>query len=97
MREWATDEWDSTLDAGLRLIAQGVRSARLRHGLSQRQLAWRVGLNQSTISRLETARLGSMRLKTLARLLATLRTSTDDLMEGEPPRPRRRLPGQERP
>ncbi len=80
---------------GLRVIGTGVRQARLAQGLSQRQLGWRVGLNQSTISRLETGRLRTMLMVTLARIKGVLRLGPNQLFQGEPPGPTRRLPGEQ--
>ena len=58
MQRWdCIDDLDETEQAGARIIGAGVRGARLSAGLSQRQLAWRCGLHQSIISRLETGRL----------------------------------------
>lgn len=47
---------DDEPDDQMVLFGELVRTWRLDHGLSQRQLADRVGLNQSTISRLERGR-----------------------------------------
>jgi ribosome-binding protein aMBF1 (putative translation factor) len=73
--------------------ARGVRGHRLALGLSQHQLAWRTGVNQSTISRLETGRIRSMRIRTLARIVGVLDLDPDFLFRGEPRAPSRRLPG----
>jgi transcriptional regulator with XRE-family HTH domain len=80
--------------AGRLIIARAVRRQRLAHGLSQRQVGWRAGVNQSTISRLETGRLRTMRMVTLARIIGVLRLPADLAFAGEPPAPNRRLPGQ---
>lgn len=79
---------------GRRLIGSRVRRRRLEAGMSQRQLAWRCGVTQSTVSRLECGSLTGMRLSTLARLEAALvgRYRDDGLLD-PPPAPRRRLPG----
>lgn len=45
-----------------------IRSTRLRHGLSQRRLARRVGTHQSAISRLESGR-NSPSVETLEQIL----------------------------
>ena len=94
MRRWGTDDNELAETHGLRAIGRGVRRARLAQGLSQRQLGWRVGLNQSTISRLETGRLRTMRMLTLARVMGVVRMGTNHLFPDEPPGPTRRLPGE---
>lgn len=94
MRRWGTEDNELAEEYGLQVIGQGVRIARLRQGLSQRQLGWRVGLNQSTISRLETGRLRTMRMVTLARVIGVVRMGSDHLFPGEPSAPSRRLPGE---
>ena len=95
MQRWdCIDDLDETEQAGARIIGAGVRGARLSAGLSQRQLAWRCGLHQSIISRLETGRLRGMRFRTLARILGAVRASPGIVFPDEPPPPRRRLPGQ---
>ena len=93
IRRWGTDDDELAEAYGRRVIGDGVRRARLRQRLSQRQLGWRVGLNQSTISRLETGQLRTMRMVTLARVIGVLRLGPDHLFPGEPPGPTRRLPG----
>jgi transcriptional regulator with XRE-family HTH domain len=45
---------------------------RLSAGLSQRQLAWLIGVNQSTISRLENGRLRYLRFQRLAEVFGIL-------------------------
>ena len=75
-------ELDPTRQLGLSTLGLLVRQWRLLTGLSQRQLALKVGLNQSTISRLETGLLRSLRLVTLARIIGVLH----DPLLGEPPR-----------
>ena len=82
--------------AGLRIIGQAVLRVRLAAGLTQRQLAFRAGLNQSTISRLERGELHAMRLVTLARIVAVLRLGDTFALPGEPPAATRRLPGESR-
>ena len=94
MQRWGTDDRGLAEEYGLGLIGRGVRRARLKAGLSQRQLGWRSGLNQSTISRLETGRLRTMRMVTLARVMGTVLMTSDQLFPDEPPSSRRRLPGQ---
>lgn len=94
MQRWGTDDRELAEEYGLRLIGRGVRRARLKAGLSQRQLGWRCGLHQSTISRLETGRLRTMRMVTLARVMGTVLLTSDQLFPDDPPVSRRRLPGQ---
>jgi DNA-binding Xre family transcriptional regulator len=93
VREWS---WENASEAevlGLRVIARGVRQRRLAERLSQQQLAWRTGVAQSTISRLETCRLGSMKIRTLARIVGVLDIGASFLFPDEPHTPTRRLPG----
>lgn len=89
---------DATLEGlireGMTAVGDLVRTSRLNLGLSQRQLAWRVGMSQSTISRLESGTLRGMRLPKLALIIGALRLDPRFTRSGEPPAPRRRLPGQ---
>jgi transcriptional regulator with XRE-family HTH domain len=84
---------DPAEQRGLRIIGQAVLRGRIAARLSQRQLGYRVGLNQSTISRLETGCLHAMRMITLARIVGTLNLPSEFARPGEPPAPTRRLPG----
>jgi len=96
MNRWAwVGEDNPAQDLGLRILAHAIRRRRVTSGISQMQLAYRVGLNQSTISRLETGRLRAMRMVTLARVIGALNLPPGDLSPDEPPPPRRRMPGQE--
>lgn len=79
---------------GTAVIGAGVRAGRLRLGWSQRQLAWRIGISQSVISRLETGKLQGLRLRTLARIVGVLEAGAGYEFPGGPPAPTRRLPGQ---
>lgn len=81
---------------GLQIIAQAVLRGRIAARLSQRQLAYRVGLSQSTVSRLETGKLRAMRMVTLARILGVLNIASDFALPGEPSPPTRRMPGERR-
>jgi transcriptional regulator with XRE-family HTH domain len=93
MRDWS---WADVTDAerhGLGVIGRGVRRWRLARRLSQQQLAWRTGVGQSTISRLENARMRSLRIGTLARIIGVLEVSADFIFPGEPAPSGRRLPG----
>jgi len=80
---------------GLRILAAIVRTRRIGSGLSQRQLAWRASVNQSTISRVERG-LRTVKMSTYARIVAILQVPPDIAFEGDPPPPTRRLPGQPR-
>jgi DNA-binding XRE family transcriptional regulator len=51
------------------VFGRGIAQARLSAGLSQRSLAGLAGLNQSTISRLETGTTAGVRYETLMRIL----------------------------
>lgn len=82
-------------ELGVKAIGDNLLTARLRLGLSQRQLGWRVGLAQSTISRLENGRLRGISFKNLAAIVGVLSTAPGFQLADVPPRPRRRLPGQE--
>ncbi len=59
----------------------GLRPARQRLGLTQRQLAARAGTGQHTISKLETLRRGAYP-QTLQKLAVALGVSTAELVEG---------------
>ena len=75
-------------------LGRAVRQYRLSNGWSQRQLAWLVGVHQSTVARLELGTLTGMRLSTLARILGQLSAPPDALLlQQGPPAPTRRLPG----
>ncbi len=95
-RHW---DWDDDVGAavlaGAAILGAWIRGARLRSGLTQRQLAWRSGLAQSTVSRLETGKLPGMRLRTLAGIIGVLngRIRYPHAFDG-PPAATRRLPGQ---
>jgi len=88
------DDLDRLEEAGARRIAATVLEGRLRRGLSERQLAWRVGLAQSTISRLENGKLRGIRFKRLAAIVAVHSSGPDFRLADGPPAPTRRLPGQ---
>ena len=94
IRRWGTDDNQLAEAYGLRSIGAAIRRGRLGQGLSQGQLGARTGLHQSTISRLETGRLRTMRMVTLARLIGVLRLGADRLFPDEPAPPTRHLPGE---
>ncbi|HUG30105.1 MAG TPA: helix-turn-helix transcriptional regulator [Candidatus Limnocylindria bacterium] len=58
----------------LKELGQVLRDLRGSRGLTQRALAWRCGLSQSTISRLECGLAEGIRVAWVARLLAGLDT-----------------------
>jgi transcriptional regulator with XRE-family HTH domain len=53
-------------------IGSAMRTARRRLAWSQRRLAWRCGVSQSTISRLEAGKAPTTHLVRLARILIAL-------------------------
>jgi transcriptional regulator with XRE-family HTH domain len=89
-------EWREPSDPevlGRSTIGRAVRQYRLGNSWSQRQLAWLVGVHQSTVARLEHGTLSGMRLSTLARILGQLSVPPDALLlQQGPPPPTRRLP-----
>ena len=93
MRDWSWEQTDNAPRIGLMVIAFSVRERRLLCRLSQEQLAFRAGLNLSTVSRLENGRLPTMRIATLARIVGVLELGPRFLFPGDPPAPTRRLPG----
>ena len=76
------------------LIGSGIQRARLNLGMSQHGLAWRVGLHQSTISRLENGKLQSLRFRNLALVVGVLNMPPEFFLSGGPPAPKRRMPHQ---
>jgi transcriptional regulator with XRE-family HTH domain len=97
MKDWSVlEDTERALASGRRTIGAGIRSARLGLWLTQQQLGWRVGGEQSTISRLETGKSQGMRYSTLCRLVGIIQLSPGYRFPGGPPPPRRRLPGQRR-
>ena len=97
MHRWLTTiETDPSVRNGLLILGRAIQGRRVGSGLTQRQLAFHVGFNQSTISRLERGQLRAMRLTSLARVLGRLNVSPDALAPGAPPSTRRRLPGEPR-
>lgn len=59
----------------------GLRSARQRLGMTQRQLATRAGMGQGTICKLETLQRGAYP-QTLQKLVVALGVSPAELVEG---------------
>lgn len=90
--DWVEDTGDAER-AGLRIIGRAVADGRLARHMTQTRLGYRVGLHQSTISRLETGRLRTMRMVTLARIIGVLNLRPDFPFPDEAPPPTRRLPG----
>ena len=95
MNSWGTNYSDDEA-LGRAVIGAGVRAGRLALHWTQQQLAWRVGVSQSFISRLETGTLQGVRLRTLARIVGVLEAGPAWEFRGGPPPPRRRLPGERR-
>lgn len=69
---YVVDRLDPLSEAALREFGNVLRTLRGQRGLSQRALAARCGLSQSTISRLETGIARGVRIRVLARMLAGL-------------------------
>ena len=60
-------------------VAQAIRSLRLHHGLSQRQLALRMGVPRTYVSKIENEK-ATPTLSSLARLADALTVSVPDLL-----------------
>ena len=85
MAPWATaDDDDSEFALGMVIIGDGIRTGRLLSRMTQRDLAWRVRLSQSAISRLETGTIQGLRLRTLARIVAELELRSEYVFPGGP-------------
>lgn len=80
--------------AGRAILGAAVRRARLRHGLSQRVFGSYVSLDQTTISRLETAKLKGLRFKMVCRVIGTLSRAGAFELPEVPVNSTRRLPGE---
>jgi transcriptional regulator with XRE-family HTH domain len=63
----------------MRISPERLRRQRQRLGLSQQQLAARVGLKQPNISRIESGRNDYPRLESIKRLAKALRCKVEDL------------------
>ena len=72
MPDWRVGPDDDATALGVVVIGAGIRTGRHAMGLTQQQLAWRVGLSQTAISRLETGTLSGIRYRTLARIVGVL-------------------------
>ncbi len=64
--------YDPQTDAALGRFGQGIRRARGQVGLSQRAVALRRGVSQSTISRLENGITAARSIRWLARLFDSI-------------------------
>src|SRR3954462_14939567 len=62
-------------------IGQRVKTERLERGLTQDELAQRVGVSRSAVAQWETGRAGQL-TGNLARIAAVLDTSVEHLMHG---------------
>ena len=91
VRDWSWENYETAERFGLMVIAYAVRGRRLMYGLSQRQLGFRIGVGQSTISRIENGRLPTLKVSTLARIVGVLELGPRFLFPGEPPISSRRL------
>ncbi len=60
-------------------VAMAIRSLRLRNGLSQRQLALRMGVPRTYVSKIENEK-ATPTLSSLARLAAALTVSVPELL-----------------
>lgn len=75
---------DPATREALRILGAVLRQLRLERGLSQRALASRCGLSQSTISRLECGLADGVRVAWIARLLAGLDSNVRVLPDDRP-------------
>jgi len=73
-------EQTETLSSNRGILLPGLRPARQRLGLTQRQLAARAGTGQQTICKLETLRRGAYP-QTLQKLAAALGVSPAELVD----------------
>jgi len=69
---YVVERLDPLSEEALRAFGNVLRTLRAERGLSQRALAARSGLSQSTICRLETGIARGVRIRVLARMLAGL-------------------------
>jgi len=68
----------------LRLIGQRIQDARLAAGLSQTELAARIGTSTSHVSRIETGR-SDLKITSFVKIIETLKVSADDLLQANVP------------
>jgi transcriptional regulator with XRE-family HTH domain len=71
----------TTTQSNRGIYLPGLRPARQRLGRTQRQLAFRAGVGQGTVSKLERFERGAYP-RTLQKLAAALEVSPADLVEG---------------
>lgn len=79
----------------MRFLGRWIRQARYLSGMSQRQLQWVCGVDQTVISRLENGRIRHMRVQRVALVVAGL-AGYMTFPRGDEPMPvraPRRLPG----
>lgn len=67
-------------------IGERIRAARKERGLTQDELAERIGMNGRHLSRIETGKLGAPK-RTLLRIAEGLDIAVEDLADAEPPTP----------
>jgi transcriptional regulator with XRE-family HTH domain len=94
MPTWTWVDSGNAEELGLRAIGEAIYRRRVRYRLTQHQLAMRTGVTQSTISRLENARLRTMKIGTLARIMYTLELGGQAFFPLDGPPASRRLPGE---
>lgn len=71
-------------DIDLRLIGKRIQDARLAAGLSQTELAERIGTSTSHVSRIETGR-SDLKISSFVKIIETLQVSADDLLQANVP------------
>ena len=71
-------KWKSLVDSQVQ-VAKAIRNLRHRNGLSQRQLALRMGVPRTYVSKIENEK-ATPTLSSLARLAAALEVSIPDLL-----------------
>jgi predicted XRE-type DNA-binding protein len=75
---------DTTLAGDLVRLRDDLMFLRRRHGLTQKQVARVLGIEQSNVSRVEVGGAGNVRVRTLARLAAVLGARLRLSLEMEP-------------
>lgn len=76
---------DSALAGDLVRLRDSLTFLRRRHGLTQKQVARVLGIEQSNVSRVEVGGAGNVRVRTLARLAAVLGARLRLSLEIAPP------------
>jgi predicted XRE-type DNA-binding protein len=79
------DALDTALAGDLVRLRDSLTFLRLRHGLTQKQVARVLGIEQSNVSRVEVGGAGNIRVGTLARLAAVLGARLRLSLEVVPP------------